>query len=707
MVVRSIHDLKLDRELGALQAAPLFIMELGDGDARARITSEAGWQSSHVHVNWLRRGARTAHNHHDPAENNGISRGRGFVLEWSHPLDDDLGPLTVELHATLHARSSAIHWTLRVNNAGSRWSCRRVVFPQVALSKFDPNAVVLVPSGPGELKHNAWDEPYAYKQPYGQAWCTMQLMAAYAESAPHTRATGLYLGVHDPRGSIKDLSAQQDPTGPTVTLAYDIPASDMGHPGNGFAFSGEAVWRILRGDWFDASLIYRDWASHHANWWPQLGPDGREDTPLWMRELSAWVQAGFDPGTNQGLPPRESLTPVKRFRELVNVPVALHWYGWHMIPFDNDYPHYFPARSGFEEAVHELQRSGVFIMPYINGRLWDTRDHGAVDFEFTSLALPFSTKDEHGVPYIESYGSKEIDGSPVRFAVMCPTTSLWQTTVRDIVMRLINEVGVDGVYIDQVAAAKPMLCMDPSHRHPLGGGYWWNEGYYEMLDRIRTELPAVRMLTTECNAEAFISRFDGYLTWHWQHDGMVPVFPAVYGGTVQTFGRSYTGDALAQRMKAGQQFVFGEQIGWFHPSIADDAETATYLRQIIRLRYELRRYFYAGTMLRPPVLTGLPQVKADWKWQGECWVTTDAVMTGAWALPNERRMALLFTNVSDEPVVTKVSVNARNYGIGANRLQRSVISGPGEPVQSEMVSNRFQREETFAARQAVAWEISW
>ena len=129
MLVRSLHDLKLDRELGALQAAPLFTIELGDGDTRARITSEAGWQSSHVSVNWQRRGERTAHNHHDPAENNSISRGRGFVLEWSHPLDDDLGPLTVELHATLDARSSAIRWTLRVNNAGSRWSCRRVVFP--------------------------------------------------------------------------------------------------------------------------------------------------------------------------------------------------------------------------------------------------------------------------------------------------------------------------------------------------------------------------------------------------------------------------------------------------------------------------------------------------------------------------------------------------------------------------------------------------
>ena len=59
-------------------------------------------------------------------------------------------------------------------------------------------------------------------------------------------------------------------------------------------------------------------------------------------------------------------------------------------------------------------------MPYINGRLWDTRDKGTEDFEFTQRALPAATKDENGEPYMEAYGSKESDGSPVRLAVMCP-----------------------------------------------------------------------------------------------------------------------------------------------------------------------------------------------------------------------------------------------------------------------------------------------
>ena len=91
-----------------------------------------------------------------------------------------------------------------------------------------------------------------------------------------------------------------------------------------------------------------------------------------------------------------------------------------------------------------------------------------------------------------------------------------------------------------------------------------------MPDAIRTVMPRDTILITECNGEPFVRWFDGYLSCHWQHDGQVPAFPAVYGGAIQMFGRGYLGEAtkaLALRMKAGQQLVFGEQIGWIGPEI--------------------------------------------------------------------------------------------------------------------------------------------
>ena len=53
---------------------------------------------------------------------------------------------------------------------------------------------------------------------------------------------------------------------------------------------------------------------------------------------------------------------------------AVHLYDWHKIPFDNDYPHYFPVKDELADALKTLRAAGIKIMPYINGRLWDTKD---------------------------------------------------------------------------------------------------------------------------------------------------------------------------------------------------------------------------------------------------------------------------------------------------------------------------------------------
>ncbi|MFH1924160.1 MAG: DUF6259 domain-containing protein, partial [Planctomycetota bacterium] len=514
----------------------------------------------------------------------------------------------------------------------------------------------------------------------------------------------------DPPASTKDIRVEGRPSDRAVVLSIDHPVPDMGAAGNRFKLSGEVVWQLLRGDWFDASITYRNWVRKEAQWYPKLTAEGREDTPAWMRELSCWALSGGAPG--------DCVAPVKEFAEFLGVPVGFHWYNWHQIPFDNDYPHYFPTKEGFAEGVRELQEANVYVMPYINGRLWDTRDQGAEDFQFTSVARPAATKDEQGEPYTEVYGSKESDGSPVRLAAMCPTTDVWQNKVREIVLRLMNECGVKGVYIDQVAAAQPRLCFDRSHGHPLGGGHWWTEAYWTLLERIHEAMPEDRMLTTECNAEPYTHRFDGYLTWHWQYDGQVPAFPAVYGGAIQMFGRAYRGGPtkdLALRMKAGQQLVYGEQIGWISPGVIHEKENAEFLRQVVRLRHRFRRYFYAGEMARPPKLIGeIPKVTADWQWSGEWPVTTDAVMTGAWAVsrpfgaeepPIEVDIVFLVVNVGDQPVTARLDLDGADYDFLRNSVLRvEKITAEG-PVESTDTLAPLEREITFPPRTAWAWEV--
>lgn len=691
--LQSLYDLLRERELLAGDNPPLFTLTLRDTETRQSLSLNAteGWRS--VAVEKTR---------------------DGFVLRWTSPRNAQLSGIGVRIRAQTDSRQHAVRWSLQVENSSRRWSLWRVIFPQVAIAEPGEDATVLLPRGPGEIQKGVWRRDFSYHSTYPNGWCSMQLMAVYAE---RPRPTGFYFALHDPMGSTKDLGVRSQPLQRSVHLYADHPVPNMGRAGNPFALSGQAVWQLLRGDWYDAAHIYRQWVVQEARWYPRAGNASSQMThvsawtaprPLktfreWIRDLPAWSLASG--GAQEVVP------PVEEFARYCGVPVGFHWYYWHQIPFDNDYPHYFPVKPGFAEGVRQLKESGVFVMPYINGRLWDTRDRGIEDFQFSTVAKPSATKDENGNPYTETYGSKEADGSPVRLAVMCPTTALWQDKVREIVRRLFHEYGVNAVYIDQVAAAPPVLCFDPSHGHPLGGGHWWNEGYWQMLERIRQEMPADRALTTECNAEPFIAWFDGYLTWHWQYEGQVPVFPAVYSQAIQMFGRAYRGGAtkdLALRMKSAQQLVFGEQIGWIDPNIVHEAENARFLRQMVRLRWRYRTFFTHGEMARPPRLEGnIPIVRADWQWAGEWWVSAPAVYTGAWQLPGQRRLVLFFINVADEPVSATLRFNPSVYGIGAKQVQVTELQGVDESGRTQAVPAWFVRRLSLPARQAVVWEIAW
>ena len=675
IVPQSLRHASTDREFLATNTPPLFTLKLRQvetGD-EIELRADSGWGRIDVDAG-----------------------GDAVAWRWSSPDRPGLEALAVTAAARPDRGAHALRWQLEVDNPAAGWSLLNVVFPQVAVADLGPEGCVFFPRAPGEVEKGLWGRDFKHEGLYPEPWTTMQYVAAY----PGRGEPGLYLATHDPGGSPKRIAINSRPRQRSVVFTYDHPAADMSRPGNGFATPGEVVWQLFRGDWFDAAMIYRDWVRREARWYTAPGPDGRADTPRWMRDLPIWV--------SRSGPFPDVVARTREFAAFLGVPVALHWYSWHEIPFDNDYPHYFPAKPGFAKHVAELQEAGVYVMPYINGRLWDTRDRGAEDFEFSQVALPAATKDENGKPYTEAYGSLEEDGSKVEFAVMCPATALWQERIRDICLRLFSEYGVDGVYIDQVAAMSPRLCMDPGHGHPLGGGAWWNEGYWQMLRSIRQAMPEQAMLTTECNSEPFAHVFDGYLSWTWQHDGQVPAFCAVYGGAIQMFGRQYGGNQAAKRMKLGQQLVFGEQLGWMWPDMMnEDQDTARFLRDTARLRWRLRRWFAAGEMARPPALDGdIPTLTENWEWAGskDWFVTTPAVLTGAWSLPREKKTILLFVNVSEQPVSSGFAFEAAECGFGKNTLRRRRIApdGDGEP---EIVESTFTATLELKPLSTWAWEF--
>ena len=190
----------------------------------------------------------------------------------------------------------------------------------------------------------------------------------------------------------------------------------------------------------------------------------------------------------------------------------------------------------------------------------------------------------------------------------------------------------------------------------------------------------------------------------------MPAFPAVYGGAIQMFGRAYGGGPtkdLALRMKAGQQLVFGEQIGWIGPGMVLEKENGAFFRDVVLLRRKLRRYFYAGEMARPPRLVGHRSRPSAPTGSGAA--STGSPPTPCSPAPGisrpARRLVLVFVNVSDQPVTAQVDFDPRPYGFAGSTVSMTRITPAGK---DESVSEGLQalREATFPPRSAWAWEMT-
>lgn len=662
--------------------------------------------------------------------------------------------VSLEASATIVVRmiASATRPEIRMSWSGTsqkKTSFWEGSFPLVSFRPFGEKVRGIYPMLCGCVEENPFDSKFRYSGVYPTGFsASMDWIALWDDQT----GKGLYVGLEDPWGSHRNLKWVGKSKENISTFVATVPMANMGVAGNDLDATGEVVFRTFHGDWYDAAVLYRDWASKNAKWWPTtLGPNGREDIPLWMKENCVFLMMSTDP--RWLTPNRRTYTPLDRmaqttaaFRTATGVPGAVHWYLWHQNSYDNDYPHFFPAKKGFAEEVLKLQARGDFrAMPYTNGRLWDTRDRDKEDWKFTRQGLAGATKKEDGTLYTESYvlpnSGKESDGSPCVHALMCPASKVWQDRVRENVLTAMNGHNVQAVYIDQIGAARPLLCFDKSHGHPVGGGHWWlDQGQWKSLSRIRTDMrkevpdyplssaqkeilksnPAHlknRIVTTECNAEVYTHVVDGFLTWHWQNPRQVPAFCVIYGGVIPMFGRTSTGDALSVKMRVCQALTFGEQIGWFDANVKDDPEKFPFIRDAIRFRWQVRSYFYKGRMARTPkFLDPIPTLTADWVWGSKPNTTThSAVQTSVWRICDYEQMQkgidrttsaiVIFSNASDKTVTARVDPHLKELGFKKGSFSVRKITSEG--IRGEKISpDVFEGKLVFPPLSSWALELT-
>ena len=347
-----------------------------------------------------------------------------------------------------------------------------------------------------------------------------------------------------------------------------------------------------------------------------------------------------------------------------------------------------------------MQAAGVRVCPYINGRIFDK---GTSDWVPSGLeAAAKAPLDPQVVDASTSLGFyNESYGSLAEFAVECPHTDYWQDTIAATVDTLVTNLGVDGVYIDQIAAAGPAPCWDPTHNHSLGGGSHWVTGYRKMLQKAReVESGSGMVILTESNAEPFMDGVDMYLTLSGFGAGdfaqsatsrIVPAFPAIYGGFVISMGAEFfttdlddDGDVFAARL--AQQLLFGAQLGWMSLGgrsdnqsppmglfdlLMDEAhdEEVAFLARLSSARDILSEFFLHGRPSRDLALNiSRTRRRAPWASHrnGGSGLEFDTIASRVWLDATQSALAILMVSVENnslEETPVSFALNVESYGM--------------------------------------------
>ena len=529
---------------------------------------------------------------------------------------------TIDVCATvsLTPEGDAAEWRLAVKNRSTRWGLAQTKYPVISRVVRPGTASALLPIG-------NWG---ARLMPNYMSGSRMD----YPSGSVPVQTLSFLLGDAGMQFTALDGGSQAkqfDTIELDLRITYTCP--DAGRPGAANAPDFAVETAAFTGGWWRAAKRYRAWATKQK--WTSKGPLAtRADFNRRIVDVGFWMNAGHTP---------EQVTNVtaKALAALGDLPLGVHWYCWHQIPFDHTYPEYFPERPGMAEAVAWMKSQSVLVMPYINARLWDSEIPS-----FTN-ALPAACKKPDGAShYVEIYGSNR------KLSPMCPTTPLWRTRVDSICTELMERIGVNAIYLDQVAAARPAPCYDTSHGHPLGGGHYWTDAYRELMAPIRAR--AARndnvVLTTECDAEPYIDSFDAFLAWFVRTPYDVPMLPAVYSGyTVYFSSPQSPKDSLdAYCAMQGRDFLWGCQLGWNSnwPFNASHKEHLAFTLRLCRERLAHKDFFVYGELLgEVPTPTDVPIVEGLWQRNSTYRFRLPAVMGTLWQARDGRRLACL-VNIS-------------------------------------------------------------
>ena len=574
-------------------------------------------------------------------------------------------PVTFDAVCDFTYFNDRLEYTLNIKNV-ENGRITDVFYPDLQFKPLKKGTdYLLVPQMCGVAHKNAAERNICYSEVYPRGMASMQCGAFYDDDG------GVYVSPGDPEGLVKTLNYSASEDTLDAFTVWEV-------HNNKFQNKSRAAVEIFRGNWYDAGLIYRaEQERNNSMWW--VKSLAAVDTPQWMRNSTWSMNITF---------PYVSEKNIIKIAKYFEAPPSLFVQGWWELGGNELGPNIRPTPE-ILEFYRVLQQNGIRITPYINGRLWPKYDRQGEDFEYTKYGVPAAVR-KNGEIVMENY-------SKTPCVVLCPATETYQKRIPAFALKIAAH-GADGVYVDQIGAASAPVCTSKEHGHTPGDlKFWYTNGHYPVYNSIRKNpLFKDKILSTEDHSETCVGIFDTMLPWRWLYNDMVPLFPMVFSGRTQFYGRD-SAAANAPFAKTAMMLNNGEQLGWYNHIIFSplSGDLRRFVKRMIHSRIAMLPFFNEGMMARPPrYVTAVPFEKKYWGTHGDKFITMPCIQTSMWQKGDD--FALIIVNTSGK----KLS-GALEISLPQKQYQAKIYSSFADPSEYEVKNNVFQYEIPAYANQIV------
>lgn len=583
-------------------------------------------------------------------------------LVWDRIRLPDQSLVKVTVDVDLSQPDELSRWNMQVDCSSKKyglWRARFVRLTGLTRGKNPKREFYLLPAGSG-IRYPMLTEG-ATEWIYPSSNMELQMTAYLLEEVNK----GLLYACFDPQANTKKLhlSNQSD----LVSLYWEHYPENMGSIRASYQTPYPVVVGTFTGDWYEASQLYKAWGTQQS--WCGRGRVTSNDIPEWFKQNHMWKRPDGDP--------QAMSQNMLAFRKWFGMPFAVQWYCWNARSYDSLYPDFFPARPGFDRAVDEMEQQGIRVFPYINGLLCDP-------------------KSETWAAGAEQWVAKTVEGKLYPYPVesnfwsynMCPATSFWQQRLLKLTQDMNAAAKTSGLYFDCVGGMDTKLCFDKSHGHPLGGGHYWYSGFRTMMKQIRDDYRAKNRdvaFTTELMCESMIDSFDGVLWTTIDSPMQIPLFQAIYGEYILSFGRGERWEDWEQdgcfENREAEAFNWGYQLGWqvgapggsgnfeLEPKYIERSE---FFKKLAAARESAQDFIVRGTMMKPLALRAVPTVSLEGSYKvfGHQAAIKPVVYSSVWR-NDQGKLAVCFVNSSRDSVTTSFAFDAATYGLDASKPIRA------------------------------------